>query len=1013
MILNWFIRDWLVTDAYRTFKAYYHFLKMMLRETTKGLKGTITLSDSHKAGGAAMAGGQHFQAQVTAWWCAHILLQTPLGSGFDLSVNSIPERVYCETTDSIDDLRVEFSGKEQVFGQCKKRLNLSSDIKSDWASVLKQFYGELQHNSSSEIIRRFVLFYEKPNENLRTLNMILRRYRQLPIGALLVDAAKNEQERHFISNLIALLECVEANLSQLNISSKRETLLHNSYIQQLQLSVDQADFLSVANALRHNLLVNTEQVNVALNSLQCLADELLAKRGSASRATLRELLLSQDVMLKDSVNYRLDFGRLDDLSFREISGHIDEGRSRLVIAKNQLCISRSVVQEMFKAVQKISFLVIGSAGIGKTGCLLTLAKQLGLSGFRVWYWAADSLPYPSHEEIGTYLQLQHSWSELFVEAASGSKTVLIIDGLDGLRDSKVQNAYRKLIVLAIQSNIRVVASIRSFDLRYATDLQETFPVSSEAVIPAHFQSAEFRKISHIIVPELDDPEFNQVIAHLPVVKTILDQAPQLLSIVHNLFNLDLLCKLISDGDSVTQLSSLSTQAELFERHWQKRIESHLFREELKETLKALIQKMVHQQTLQVVPDKIPTQVNAVLFSSDFIRHPISPSGRLPDQETVEFTHHLLFDYVAELLFVRPRRKKLATELATPDTWALFLRPSLALYYRYAWTHGRQDFWDTILNLEKSSVPLIHILPGYLVVADEALVLTDLQPLLDNSLRRDSDSIHWIRITSRVITAAAFSSLPRLFSIASGDWWIEFARELVSTDRSELVFAGRKLLFSASDTVEKLSGQSKLTLNQSSIVLIKFHWANDTQPNPAIRIPIKWLCRTISFNRLASSEFIQKILDPMELQRAGYIQAFEIASNIEYIWQADPSLAVKVYDSIFGFLESNVSVTPMGSGQILSLTSNRKQDYEMAYYQLFEKFAAFLSACPKEATQALIKVIRHYLQQHHLQSNSHAIETFNWAGQTCRIQPDYSYMLDNYTDSTTISSRCWILGRIGL
>ena len=963
----------------------------------------------HRAGGAAMAGGQRFQAQVTAWWCARILLQTRNGQRFDLPATSTPERIYCETTDSIDDFRVEFSGNGRVFGQCKRSLSLSTNIESEWASVLKQFYNELERVPPIEVERRFVLFYENPNSNLRTLDTILRRYRRLPAGTSLVDAASNQQERSLVNSLNILLDSLQEDPELPNLASRGEELLRHSYIQQLRLGVGEAEYLSAVDALQYGLLINPAQANQVLVSLHRLADDLLADRGSIDRSALRQRLLQEGVALRESVNYRLDFERLDDWSATEIASHEAEGRLRLTVAGDQVCISRPVVQEMFKAVQESSFLVVGGAGTGKTGCLLALAKQLCSSGCRVWYWAAHSLPYPSPQEIGTHLQLQHPWSGLLAEAACGSGTRLIIDGLDGLRDSHAQRAYRRLIALAIRCGIRVIASIRSFDLQHAYDLQETFPPLSEHLVSTRFLSDEFKKVGHIVVPELDDAEFGQVIAQLPIVQMVLDGGRQLRPLVHNLFNLDLLCKLISDGDSTTQLSSISTQAELFERYWEKRVRSHLLRQEMTEALRRLIEKMVDQQTLQVAPDEWSTQVKDALFSADLVRHPPSVPGRLPEQELVEFNHHLLFDYATELLFVRPRRRRLAVELASPDTWGLFLRPSLVLFHRYAWKHGRLDFWETLISLERSSVPVLQKLPGHLVVADETLSREDLQPMLEGSLRDDTDSEHWIRITQGVIAAAAFSSLPRLFSMASGDWWIEFARDLISTGKSELVFAGRRLLFSASDALENLSAQARFLLNQAAIMLVRFHWSEDTQPNLVVRPPISWVCRTIDSNLLVSSEIIQRILTRDELQRAGYIQAYEIARYIEDIWQADPILAVEVYDAIFGYVEIDRSATPMGSGQILPLISNRRQDYEAAYYQLSEKFPAFLSAHPKEATRALIRVVRHFRNQKHLRGEPLPIETFNWDDRECRLQSDYSHIWDSapeFRDPQTKMLRSW-------
>src|SRR5689334_7474376 len=115
-----------------------------------------------RGGGAAMSGGQRFQAQVTAWWAARVLLQTQIGQPYGLPAVSVAKRIYCETTDSIDDIRIEVSGGNRIFGQCKRTLSLSTSAESEWASVISQFYGELMQPSPADG-RRFMLFYERTN----------------------------------------------------------------------------------------------------------------------------------------------------------------------------------------------------------------------------------------------------------------------------------------------------------------------------------------------------------------------------------------------------------------------------------------------------------------------------------------------------------------------------------------------------------------------------------------------------------------------------------------------------------------------------------------------------------------------------------------------------------------------------------------------------------------------------------------------------------------------------------
>jgi hypothetical protein len=917
------------------------------------------------AGGSAMSLGARFQARVSAWYCARILLQTPaIGQDFDLPATSIAERIYCETKDSIDDLRVELTGNGKIYGQCKTSLSLSSKTTSEWALVLIQFYKELEKTPVTGVERRFVLFYENTNGNLEKLSKFLKRYRQLPTGSPLIDAAYNTEEEDIpneLENLLQTLHSEDAKKNHpklQNLVNCKEVLLRHTYIKQLRLGKNESDYFGVVDALQHGLLTNSAQIVQVLNSLHTLADDLLAERGSQDRLALRQRLQGEGVTLQDSHNYRLDFEQLQKWSATEIECQENQGRAKLIIGRKQLPITRPVVEVMLEAAKTQSFLVVGGAGTGKTGCLLTLANRLRDSGERVWYWAADSLLYHSAKEIQNCLKLQHSWMELFAEAASGTGATLIVDGLDGLRNTGAMNAYQNLFSLAIQKGIKVIASIRYFDLKYSTNLTEFFPAVPET-LSLDFRHKDLNKVNHFFISDLDNNELNEVVNYFPEIQTVLVVIPQLREIIRNLFSLDLLCKLIAEGESAVQLSGISTQAELFERYWEKRVKSK-HREEITKALKLLIEQMVKQQTLQVVPEQTwTTDLKEYLFSTEFIRHPHSLPGRLPESELIEFNHHLLFDYLAERLFVRLRHQNLANELTRPDTWGLFLRPSLVLFHRYAWNQGRLYFWDTLLDLERNSVSVLQKLPGYLVIAEEAICRDDLQPLLDGTIRNDKDNKHWKQIIQGVITAAQYSSLPRLFKSTSGDWWIELARDLIKTGNSQLVYVNQPILFSASNALETLSEQAKLLLNQAASALLQFSWDQGVLPSPFFRLPIECICRTISSDISASSNIIRKIISYDELQRAGYIQIFEVVSHIEDIWKADPVLAREVYDAVFGYNETSQSSTAMTPSQIFSLTSTRQQNYDLARYILTEKFPQFLSNHPTEATRALIRIIKHF------------------------------------------------------
>jgi hypothetical protein len=70
----------------------------------------------------------------------------------------------------------------------------------------------LEKTPVTGVERRFVLFYENTNGNLEKLSKFLKRYRQLPTGSPLIDAAYNTDEENIkdLDNLLQTLHSEDA-----------------------------------------------------------------------------------------------------------------------------------------------------------------------------------------------------------------------------------------------------------------------------------------------------------------------------------------------------------------------------------------------------------------------------------------------------------------------------------------------------------------------------------------------------------------------------------------------------------------------------------------------------------------------------------------------------------------------------------------------------------------------------------------------------------------------------------
>jgi hypothetical protein len=82
----------------------------------------------------------------------------------------------------------------------------------------------------------------------------------------------------------------------------------------------------------------------------------------------------------------------------------------------------------------------------------------------------------------------------------------------------------------------------------------------------------------------------------------------------------------------------------------------------------------------------------------------------------------------------------------------------------------------------------------------------------------------------------------------------------------------------------------------------------------------------------------------------------LAREIRHIGAIDPEFAAKIYENVFGYSVSSQQETKMSDSNILPMTSNASQDYEMAPYSLAEHFPSFLEKNVSVATAAVIAVM---------------------------------------------------------
>ena len=94
---------------------------------------------------------------------------------------------------------------------------------------------------------------------------------------------------------------------------------------------------------------------------------------------------------------------------------------------------------------------------------------------------------------------------------------------------------------------------------------------------------------------------------------------------------------------------------------------------------------------------------------------------------------------------------------------------------------------------------------------------------------------------------------------------------------------------------------------------------------------------------------------------GWEEVPAVCRKIEVIANADPAFGAEIYRAdLHSYDVTEEHPTHMGSSQILSLTSNARQDYDMARYELGEFISAFLDRHPSHAIEAIVAAVEGYV-----------------------------------------------------
>ncbi|MBM7866994.1 hypothetical protein GTO89_11115 [Heliobacterium gestii] len=678
--------------------------------------------------------------------------------------------------------------------------------------------------------------------------------------------------------------------------------------------------------------------------------------------------------------------------------------TRLRIGEAEIKITRRCVQELRRQVEDQSMVVVGEPGAGKSGALHDLVSTLLQEGRDTVFLAVDRIDAESQSQLREQLGLEHDLDEVLENWSGDQPAFLVIDALDAARSERTAQMLSNLLarIVRTKSRWRVVASIRKFDLRHSRDLRIVF--SGRPPLD-DYKDPEFSGVCHVQVPTFSEEELSEVAARSAELRNLIESADSTLKhLLRVPFNLRLMGELLGEGVSIEELTPIRTQIELFDRYWEERVVQPRDgqRDAREEVLRRAASQMVENRMLRVSRAQVVTPGTSRALDQILSKHVLlewqpTPTSR-PDDSNLVFAHHVVFDFAVERLILRSG-VDLTERLASDPELVLVIRPSLDMHFQHVWSldDSRSLFWELVLRvMEDTRIPEVGKLIGPIIAATSSAKMSDLRTILDDledPSRTTSAEAALRHVIGGLLAMAPADIARRMIGQAAGPW-ADLVEYLSQRNSRNVAYIVCMLLIQLCERLTALTDEQQIQAGVAARNLLKFVWSQEPRNEWLVKNAITCVCQTYCSNLKASSSLLRFALRVEHLAKHGYQEVLLLAREARNIMNCDPAFVRDLYIAAFGYVERSEGVTLIGGSSILPLTSNRRQDYDIALYQLGEDFGSFIEQAPVEAVQALISIVEHHVLTGHTRQpeNVHE-ETFLVDGVEAVIRKDDSSFWD--------------------
>ncbi len=914
----------------------------------------------------------------------------------------------CQSGEAVDDILVGFSDGGHDFVQAKRSLSLKVGENSELAKALDQCVRQVVGSRGDDKGGRP---WDRPLDPARDrlvlavgassskpirddLAAVLPRVPDLRPQQPLTDAALTTAQ----SNALAVVSdhvrrSWKAATGVDATDDDLRTLL--SLLSVLEFDVDPGGanereaLLLLRSAVVHEPTHDAAAWHVVWSTTaQCAQDQ-----SGLDRRGLEKAVRNAGIRMRGVRSYEQDVNRLKATSMQAMA--LVERFASFESGGAVIKLPRDVSDTIGTLAMHHSFAIVGEPGAGKSAALYEAAAALAPNTAVVVLQALD-VACRNLAELRQQLGLEHHLVEVLDNWRDADVGVLFIDALDAARDEASARTLRDLMDLVLKkaSRWRVVASIRSFDLKQGTHYQHVFH-GSLADVPAEFQRSEFAQGRHVFVPRLSDQELAELATLAPLLRPLIDSASgPLKDLLRVPFNVQLLAQLVDDGAELSALQPLRTQGELLDLYWLRRVRRDAHGDARESLLRRVCEQMVAARQLRVDRTSLSLGSTESSLLHDLLSAHVVMELDSPHARVLTFSHHVLFDYAAARLLLPVEPGDLATYLASEPSLVFVLRPSLVLAFHERWCHSREAFWATTLRLiADDRIEAVGEVIGPVTAVDLATSDEDWNPVFEALAGANPSMQAAAAKALQYVVGSLLAGSLRPTVGADAAPWAALAERIAASLRPDLTGALRVLLYQLTEKDGEMTPEERASAGRAARLLLQYAERELPNNRNLVNASIVFVARTIATAPSASTLLLRRSLEPDRVQQFGYHELPALAREVQHL-MADPAFVADLYVATFSFTEKSKETTAIGRSAILPLSSNRAQDYEGAYYALAEAFPAFFEASPVHATGALVRAIDAFIQEEHPPASGIIEEeTFTVGEAPVRLRTDYSEIWD--------------------